>query len=255
MGTKFENQMNEYFNKLSVWWVGFIISIYMLSLPELNEGSFKYIVVAMSLFSPIMLLVSLGNVINFTGKYFEKEDELLVSVSNEFELNKETTSRTVFNYLNRFHVEHPYIALSLTGLIIAEYYTGFSEIIQRDVKNIPIVSNVFPSLYLVIILMVFADYTYHIKSKYIRRGIKIVIIVYLPVIIGYIFAGLITPFTLMAAGLFNISSVKDIQYFLSDSMNIFWLIVYPLVAFHIFKCSFIGSTNTLDNVGLERTTK
>lgn len=152
---------------------------------------------------------------------------------------KEIKQRSVFNYLNRFPAEHPYLSLSIIGLIILEQYTGFSGDFHQSIENIPILNSVFPSLLLVILFMIFSDYTYHINAKNIRRAIKIVIFIYSPFIIGFFFVGLLSPFILIIKGMLNISSMQDVLLFSSSIKNLFWLIVYPWTAFFLLKCTFI----------------
>ena len=170
------------------------------------------------------------------------KEELL----NDVLPKKEITQRSVFNYLKRFPVEHPYILMSIIGLIITEKYTDFSVKPHQSIENIPIVNNVFPSLLLVLLFMIFGNYTYHIKSKYIRRAIKVVIFIYSPFIISFFLLGLLSPFILVIKGMFTIASIQEFVIFFSSIKNLLWLLVYPLIAFYLLKCIFLENQQLIE---------
>lgn len=228
---------NKYFSSVFFWWFGFVITAYMLSIPEATEGIFKYAISALALYSGIKFLLSILNVLNFIEKN-EKQKTVKELIEDILPV-KGIKQRSILDYLNKFPAEHPYLILSVMGLILTEQYTGISEHFHRSIENIPVLENISPSLFIVILLLIFSDYTYHINAKYIRRAIKIAIFIYSPFIIVFFFFGLVSPFILIIKGMLRITSLQDIQMYFSGFENIFWLIVYPWTAFYLQKITFI----------------
>lgn len=225
MEANIKSQTNDYFSNVFFWWFALVVSINIFNIPEVSEGLFKYVFSALSLYTGFKFFFSIYKVFKFMEKNEEKKikEDILKDVLP----TKEIKQRSVFNYLISFPAEHPYLLLSSIGLIILEQYTGFFGDFHQLIGNIPILKSIFPSLFLIILFMIFSDYTYHITANNFRRAIKIVIFIYSPFIISFFFVGLLSPFILIIKGLLNISSIQDVLLFSSSIKNLFWLIVYP----------------------------
>lgn len=244
MEANIKSLTNQYFSNVFFWWLALVVTIYMFSIPEASEGLFKYVISALSLYTGLKFFFSIYKVFNFMEK--NKKAEVNEDILKDILPTKEIKQRSVFNYLNRFPAEHPYLLLSIIGLIIMEQYTSFSGNFHQSIENIPILNSIFPSLLFVILFMIFSDYTYHINAKYIRRAIKIVIFIYSPFIIGFFFLGLLSPFILIIKGMLNIASIQDVLLFFSNIKNLFWFIVYPWTAFYLLKCTFIENQQMIE---------
>lgn len=104
--------------------------------------------------------------------------------------------RTLFHYLKRFPIEHPYISYSILGLILISWQTEFSSSYHQAIESIPVLGTFLPSYFVVILLMTFGDYVYHIKSTVVRRAMKVIIFLYYPFIISFFVWGLLWPIIL-----------------------------------------------------------
>jgi len=109
----------------------------------------------------------------------------------------EMQPRSILNYLLRFPVEHTFTFSSIIGLILLNHFTNFNTNLNEVVANSTIMEHIYPSLQLIILFMIFGDYSFHIHSKYIRRAFKFLLAIHAPFIIGYFFLGLLSPLLLI----------------------------------------------------------
>lgn len=244
MEMNIKTETNKQFNNICFWWSASMMSLYMLTLFVESEGLVKYVMIAFILVCGLKFATSMKNVFNFIDKNENQKTE--AEMANDFLLKKEITKRSIINYLKSFPIEHPYTLMSIVGLIITEQYTNFSVNFNQYIEHIPIINNIFPPLLVVIFFMVFADYTNHIQSKYIRRIFKLLVFIYAPAIISFFLLGLLGPFILVIKGIFTVASIQEFVIFFSNINNLFWLLIYPIMTIQIQKYIFLESSQLMD---------
>lgn len=239
MDVSIKAQVEQYFNYIFFWWLTVVLSMYIFSTPDINVGAIKYLFGALSIYSGIKFLIYLFKVSVLINKHEKStfNNELVSKLSSR----EAIIHRSIFSYLKQFPVEHPFMLISIIGLTMAELYLGVSENIQQVVGNIPILNEIFPSLPMAVLLMLFGDYILNFNVKFFSKAIKILFFLYSPFVIVFFFLGLLSPFILILKGIIELSSVQDLIMFLSNGKNLFWLIVYPWTIFYLHKCNVLKS--------------
>lgn len=229
---KEKEKTNQYIDNLYLTWFFLVVIIYMFTIADTREGA-NYVLYILLFAIIIRLLVSLYKLFNIIDKMDDPKDKK--DILNIFK-PKEFVQRNIFNYLKSFPTEHPYLMISSIGLVFTEQYVNLSERLILF-QNVPVIKYFFPTLPLIILLLIFCEYTHHIKTDYLRRAFKVVSFIYSPIIIGFFFLGLIGPAFIIVREVVTIASIQEILISLSDPKNLFWVLVYPLAVLLLLQCS------------------
>lgn len=238
MYAEIKSLTDKYFSNVFFWLFGLAITLYMLNISELSDGLLRYTIITLNFYTGLKLSFAVHKAFNFMGKH--EKIVLNKDIVKDVLPSKVIKKWSIFNYFNRFLAEHPYTSFSIIGLIMLEQYTGYNSLFYSQViENIPILKGIFPSLFIIIFLMIFSNYIDHINSKNIRRAIKIVIFIYTPIIIGYFFMGLLSPILLIIKGVLALTSMQDILLYFTSVKNLIWVFVYLATGLYILKCNFL----------------